>query len=478
MISSQSTTAGGRLGGRGSGVWAVALLVVFVGVFGCRSTPPPEDDDPVEPEQPEEPEEPDEPEEAEEPPEDEEEEGPPEIEEEVDDEDDEVYEDVASHVDARIDSALSDAADGDLVDAMQDLSNLVDEPEGGFLAAYNLGVLYDRDGQMESAIEYYVEALQRQPDFTPALQSLIRLYLRAGATAEAEEVASEFRDRRPENLDHEAARLEIWMHRGRYEDVVEQARDILRQDVEHVGAMIQMATAKYQLGRSELAEAILERAHQLSPQRAEIYYLLAQIADAQDEDAVARANLRHALELRDQFPEARNDLAVMLHETGNYERAIGHLEQAIEGVPHYRDAWINLGNAHKAMGEYEEAENAYQEALEIDEESADALFNLGILYLEAPVPGIDDIPRYEKAIEMFQDYRDRVGQREASAGPVSTYISEASASIEDEQERQEALRRAQAADDDDEEDEEDEPADDEDVDDEEFDDEQEPPTDD
>lgn len=417
-------------------VLPAVAVVCFLGLMvalGCRSAPPEQQDEP-EVEQPEEqpedqPE--DQPEQQDEP------------EAQQDDEDKAGNEQVASHVDSRIASAVSDVEAGDLDAAQAELQDLIDEPEGGFMAAYNLAVLKEREGEDEEAIDLYVQALQRQNDFTPALQNLIRLYLRAGQPSEADEIAREFMDKRPENLDHRAAHLEVWLHEGRYEDVVERAREILGDDINHVDAMLQMATANYRIGRIELAQAIVNRVLELSPERAEAYYILGQTFLAEDEMSRAIANFRQAVEHQPQFPEARNNYALLLHETGNYEDALEQLERAVELAPGYLDAWINKGNVYKAKGEFGDAEVAYRNALDIDDESSDALYNLGLLYLEAPVPDIDTIPRYEKAIEAFNDYREIVGQRQASDEPVAAYISQASSAIEDEEDRLEALREAQ-----------------------------------
>lgn len=438
--------------------WTLAVVAAAMvwAVWGCRSTPPQEDDQPqteqIETEQPP-PQQEGEPTDQSAVPspdqltEDEpDERGETEETEETEDEKEDPGEQVASHVDARIESALEEADAGDDGAAIEALERLVGEPEGGFLAAYNLGVLYDRRGDTGSASDYYAEALRRQPDFSPALTNLVRMYLRGDAGSEAEAVARNFIDERPDNLDHRASLLEVWLADGRYEDVVERARDLLREDVQHVGAMYQMATAKFHLGRYELAESILRRAVDLAPERADLYYLFAQVSYAQDNTDEARDNFRAAIERQPRFPEARNNYAILLHDAGNFDRAIGQLERAVDDAPNYVEAWVNLGNAHKAQGDYGEAEEAYRQALGIDDQNADAHYNLGLLYLEAPIPGMDDIPRYEQAIEAFEAFRDSVGPQRASETPVASYINEASKEIEDERERLEALREAQQQD--------------------------------
>ena len=440
--------------------WGVTAVAIALIATGCRATPPVEDD-PTPVEEPE-------PGEAPQPEEEfEEDDEAPQKDDDADEREDTAEDDgverVASHVESRIISAIEDADQGDVDGAIEALVDLIDEPEGGFMAAYNAGVLHDRRGDLREAAQYYAAALQRQPDFTPALQNLIRLYLRVGEVAEADEVGRTFVERRPDNLDHRAAYLDVALARGRYEDAIAGAREVLRRDVEHVDAMIQLARAKYHLGRYELAAAIVRgRAMALSPERSELYFILGQIAWAMDQPEDAQEYFAKAVDLQPRFPEARNNYAILLLNAGNFARAIDHLERALEDAPLYVEAWVNLGNAYKADGQYGEAEKAYQEALAIDDESGEAHYNLGLLYLEAEVPGHELIDRNQLAIQSLNRYRQLVGERQASEDMVGEYVNEAMSNIEAEEQRLEARRQLQAAqggnddDDDDEDDEDDE----------------------
>lgn len=350
---------------------------------------------------------------------------------------------VAGHVQARIDAALARIEDGDSATAIDILSGLVEESEGGYLAAFNLGVIYDRRGDGENAVRRYVQALQLEPDFSPALVNLIRVYTRAGQISEADAAARRMIEARPENLDHRAAQLEVTIAQGRFEDAVRGARDILRQDERHVEAMFQMARANYRLERYELGRSILTSALKLSPERADLFYLFGVIEWALENTDGAIANFEKAVELQPFFPEARNNLAVLLHEAGDYPGAIQHLKQAVADFPDFKEAHVNLGNSQKGVGEYGEAEASFKRAIALDRGFADAHFNLGILYLESEVPGYEEIERYTKAIESFNAYRTAARDRMSSSDPVNAYINEANGAIEQARARQEMLRRQQ-----------------------------------
>jgi tetratricopeptide (TPR) repeat protein len=73
--------------------------------------------------------------------------------------------------------------------------------------------------------------------------------------------------------------------------------------------------------------------------------------------------------------------------------------------PGYAAAWNNLGLLHHRMGQYERAGECYRAALEADDSCCQASFNLGSLHED-----LGDFPVavtwYRRALEMDPDYAD------------------------------------------------------------------------
>ena len=349
---------------------------------------------------------------------------------------------VDAGVAAMIADAVAAAEKGDLAGAASDLESLVGDATGGFLAAYNLGVVNERQGAYEMAAKRYFQALQLNADFSPALINLARLYLRQGRPADAERLAQKFVDQRPDNLGHRAAALEISLSKGAYEDVITRAKEILRKDERNVDAMYALAQANFALGRYELARSVIERAVDLNKQRADLFNLYGSIELKLKNKAGAIANYRKAVELRPQYPEARNNLGVLYHDARDYESAAAQFEDAIRVYPDFKEAFLNLGNAYKGMKRYKDAEMAFKRSVEIDSSFADAQFNLAILYLDSDVPGMDPIARLQKSIDTFNQYKSLAKQR-AKDDPADKYIEEARKAIEVERQKQEMMRESQ-----------------------------------
>jgi tetratricopeptide (TPR) repeat protein len=73
------------------------------------------------------------------------------------------------------------------------------------------------------------------------------------------------------------------------------------------------------------------------------------------------------------------DASLEASESGNHDRAVLHLERAVDIAPDFYDAWIDLGGQYDHLGRYDDARYAYLEASEVNPAGALALLNLGAL---------------------------------------------------------------------------------------------------
>ena len=88
-----------------------------------------------------------------------------------------------------------------------------------------------------------------------------------------------------------------------------------------------------------------------------------------------------------------------------WESAVDAYERVLDMDPGYAAAWNNLGLLHHRMGQYERAGECYRAALEADDSCCQAAFNLGSLHED-----LGDFPAavtwYRRALELEPDYAD------------------------------------------------------------------------
>ncbi len=117
-------------------------------------------------------------------------------------------------------------------------------------------------------------------------------------------------------------------------------------------------------------------------------------------DAAVR-DLRQAVELQPDFPEAHNRLGVALMRKGQFRDAIPEFQTAVsqrEGK--YPTAQYNLGFVLQQQRENEKALEAYRAAIDANGgEYADAFYQIGSILIETPGRAADAADAFRKAIE-------------------------------------------------------------------------------
>ncbi len=107
-------------------------------------------------------------------------------------------------------------------------------------------------------------------------------------------------------------------------------------------------------------------------------------------------------------------------------------------------AQLNLGSALRGMRRYGEAEQTYRRVLQRDPQSADAYFNLGVLFLDAPeLGGLDAAARRSTAIQYLMRYQDLTNGRPGRDEAADAYIKDAREASEREQRRQQRQKPRQ-----------------------------------
>lgn len=305
---------------------------------------------------------------------------------------------------------------------------------------YDLGVLAERDGRADAARGHYQDALRAEPTFGPAVITLGRLAIRSGDPGAALALASGQLARHPQSADLKNALNRLRIDADRDIDRVEaDSKAVLRDDEQNVAAMINLAAAYHRDGRHELAIAILDNARALAPDDPEILARKALAHQALGEDLKARFTLEEATAIQGgASAEIHNNLGLVYHAAGDYPGAEAQFRKALARAPGLLAARINLGNALKGQQRYTDADAVLTAALRDAPRDPDLLYNLGILYLDGQIDGIDPADRLTRALAFFERYT-QTGARTPD-DPVGDYIEEARKRIEVERKRAEQRR--------------------------------------
>lgn len=350
----------------------------------------------------------------------------------------------AQRPDGRLERIMRRADAGDLTRAERELSEEVRRQPARDDYWTHLGILQERLGQPGRARDSYRKALEKNPGQVAANLNLVRLAAREDALPAAEKELLERLERHPEAHGARLGLAQLRIIQGRTGEAAEEAKKVLKVEERNTRAMQLLAAAWFAEEKIELTQMVLENAIAIDPEDGALHNALGMVHLALEQKPQALASFAKAGELQPGLAEARNNHGAMLVEAQDHAAAEVELKAALASAPDFVAAQLNLGNALRGQGRIEEARAAYERALKLDPELDEAWFNLGILYLDSPVPSVEDLARYQQSLTWFETYAQKGGRDEALAD----YTKDAKRAIDREERRIErekrtALRKAE-----------------------------------
>ena len=108
-----------------------------------------------------------------------------------------------------------------------------------------------------------------------------------------------------------------------------------------------------------------------------------------DDYTQAELAYEKASRLRPDLDEAQENYGLLLLRADRFQAAVRHLEAAVALTPQKAETSLHLANAYRASKRYEEAEDYYMKAFELNQELVGVHYNLGLMYMDNEIPGMD-----------------------------------------------------------------------------------------
>lgn len=148
----------------------------------------------------------------------------------------------------------------------------------------------------------------------------------------------------------------------------------------------------------EEAEAY-RTALELRPDYPEAHNNLAILLRRRGELAEGARHYREALRLRPEYPEAHYNYGLLLAEQGRLAAAKSHYRAALDARPDYFEALHALANLSRATGDLDGAEEHYRRALELRSHSPEVHSDFAVLLEDQGEPE-EAIAHYRRALEL------------------------------------------------------------------------------
>ena len=160
--------------------------------------------------------------------------------------------------------------------------------------------------------------------------------------------------------------------------------DLLKRFPKEPDLYLLLGISSLRLRDVQAAEVYIRQALALAPDHAEARTLLGWIdLEVRRDYASAVEEYGRVVQLRPDFPEAYNNLAVALKKNGDLEMAVANFNRALELRGDYSEALSNRGWLYIEQKKWREARADFEQALKIDPNDAGALYGMSQVLKEA-----------------------------------------------------------------------------------------------
>ncbi|MBN1916332.1 MAG: tetratricopeptide repeat protein [Verrucomicrobia bacterium] len=306
---------------------------------------------------------------------------------------------------------------GDFASAVELLKKALEIDSSYFLPHFNLGVCYNRLGQPDEAVRSYTRAIDSNPAYINAYLAAAEVLIAKGDNAAAIGLARQAVDLDPADV----RGINLWGNalygQKEYEEAIKKYEEVLELDPEGAYAYYNIANCHADLGRTDAALDYYGKALEADSEYALAYYRRAGVyhytldesrkavidytayirlvpGDPDGYVGLARAyaNLgdadnakdayAKAVELRDDEPNALNELANLLYNEASYVQAEHLYLQALRADPDFVYAYHNLGRLYAyARQDQDTAADYFTRALKIDRNYSPSLVEASLVEL-------------------------------------------------------------------------------------------------
>ncbi len=248
--------------------------------------------------------------------------------------------------------------------------------------AYGMAADYLSAGLYDRAMAEASRAIARGADAAEGNALLGDILCRQGAYGDALEKYVLARTASPNHLRAQRGEAQTLLLLGRGPEAREAAERVLAAAPHDVDALMLVASCRFEAGDPPAALEALDQARLIAPDRADVLRWIGNITRGLGDIDGAIAAYRAAIAIDSDFAAVRFDLARLYIQKEMWADAEGELVAALDAVPTYAEATLELATLRRLAGRQQEAVDLLVDLLVRDSYNFDAHISLGETLLE------------------------------------------------------------------------------------------------
>jgi len=291
--------------------------------------------------------------------------------------------------------ALSNINRKHYAEAEQDIRKAIDVAPQSAFGYVQMGNLKFTQKQYSDAAKAYREALDRNADSTDALRGLMSTYFAEKQVDKAIAAANAQIAKSPNNSSFYDLLGTALFHSKKDLSGAEVALEkSAALDKHNSDALLKLCQVRAAKGEIDQAIATAQQGLKDNPREPNLLVMMGKLYESKSDWKQAEEAYQNALAINSQDPQASNNLAkVMLQTGGNLDVALSLAQTARRGLPDSPSVADNLAWIYYQKGAYQSAIGLLQEALKLQEknkmpDNPDVYYHLGMAYEKTEQPAL------------------------------------------------------------------------------------------
>jgi protein O-GlcNAc transferase len=268
--------------------------------------------------------------------------------------------------------------------------------------ATQLALKYLQTGDLQNAENVLSEIVQKQPDNISILNLLGLLYYQLQKYDSAIDIMKKLIGLDQNNFQAHFIIAHSLQEKGQLDEAVIYYQEALKLNPDIADVHYNLGTIYQERKQLDKAVECYQKALQINPSDAVIYYNLANTFQENKQTDEAITCYKKALQFSPDLFDAHYNLGILFKDKGELDDAISNFQKALQLNPNLAQAYAHLGLALQDKGEPDGAIHAFHKALELNPNNVFAYYGIGVALGDKG--NLEESANvYRKALELVPD---------------------------------------------------------------------------